>query len=241
MGFILNNKVSQAGDGNGGFLNLNVSSGPTYPSFYDSTLIQGFSFETVNNVVTGSSDSLNLISGSLSTVEHKVGLKSLYKGVPATSLAAITEPLPASEFYATISCWVYVTGPHSGYLFAGQSNVFQTTFQSDSIQTSIRVIIGDADNFLCGPLANFAWTHVVVTANADTGLAKVYLNGNLAGSSNNFSDMYGSDCSAFLFYQMNTLQSFMDEYYYWERELTATEVGQLYALGNAGKSYPWAS
>jgi len=31
MGFILNNKVSQAGNGNGGFLNLNVSSGPSYP------------------------------------------------------------------------------------------------------------------------------------------------------------------------------------------------------------------
>jgi hypothetical protein len=27
MGFVLNNKVSQSGDGNGGFLNLNVSSG----------------------------------------------------------------------------------------------------------------------------------------------------------------------------------------------------------------------
>jgi len=33
MGFILNNKVSQSGNGNGGFLNLHVSSGPYVPNY----------------------------------------------------------------------------------------------------------------------------------------------------------------------------------------------------------------
>jgi len=52
MGFILNNKVSQGGDGNGGFLNLNVSSGPAP---YDSDALAWFTAVQATGANFGSS------------------------------------------------------------------------------------------------------------------------------------------------------------------------------------------
>jgi hypothetical protein len=80
MGFILNNKVSQAGDGNGGFLNLNVSSGAT------DSLVQNLkAWYTLNNTLADNSGNGNnfesLDSGGNGVFEYINGGINIIKTV----------------------------------------------------------------------------------------------------------------------------------------------------------------
>jgi hypothetical protein len=243
MGFILNNKVSQGGVGDGGFFNLNVSSGPTYPSFYDSTLIQGFSFETANNVVTGSSDSLTFSNGSLVIAPVKVGIKSLSSGSTGSSgYGASTAALGCDEFHGSVAFWFNMGPAQSGVFAQGNSVGFNLGAINSGGQIYLNAYVGDSGNLVSGAINRLVWNHMAATWNADTGKFKLYLNGNLTGTDSGFSDSFGTTCDANLFYALGmSVYANMDEYYFWTRELTGSEITQLYTLGNANKTYPWAS
>jgi len=123
MGFILNNKVSQSGNGNGGFLNLNVSSGPYVPNYptglsgigglvgwYDSSVSS-----TVQTDITG----LNVTRW-----------KNYFNG--ATQGAAVLADFipPSSSNYATkLTGQSYIydtpTGTRTGISFDGVSSAMQ--------------------------------------------------------------------------------------------------------------------
>lgn len=131
MGFILNNKVSQAGDGNGGFLNLNVSSAPYVPN-YPSGLsgISGLlGWYDSSNANTSSilDEGGNVVSNGSSVATWK----NLFLGATlgAVHLPDFTvNPFGSNPFYSTSQKY----GPNqatgtikNGIVFDGTSSVLQ--------------------------------------------------------------------------------------------------------------------
>jgi len=137
MGFILNNKVSQSGDGNGGFLNLNVSSAPTSPLLVG--LLAYYNFN--NNVLDQTGNGNNLIDSDTlngnpctysSTVYKNIasasnvynGSSSLLRGrfISSTTFVDQTQPLTISGWF-NFSSTVGIGQPDGVYAMAGDSLV----------------------------------------------------------------------------------------------------------------------
>ena len=176
MGFILNNKVSQAGDGNGGFLNLNVSSGPPYVPNYPSGLsgISGLlgwydsSTANTSSILDGGG---NVVSNGSSVATWK----NLFLGATLGAVHLpdfIVNPFGTNPSYSTSQKYGpnQLTGnPHPGIVFDGTSSVLQ-------IADSSLVSLGTTFTWFYATPATFSVTSASGSVIAMSDTAEFYAN-----------------------------------------------------------------
>lgn len=148
----------------------------------------------------------------------------------------------------SVSAWVNITDftNYHAILYTNNSNAgyaLQTLIASDTGAGFVRFFTGTTANILNSTVAipTSTWTHLVGVY--DGASHKIYINGQLNNSNNLATSITDSGVNKYLGSLNGTQQMFlgsMDEVGIWSRDLTQSEVTQLYG-GGSGWQYPFVS
>ncbi len=174
-----------------------------------------------------------------------------YVSLPNNSLNSLT-----GDF--SVSCWVYLSalttrqGFIGNYIYVGGGadiKGFRVYYGASGTGNvgGVRIDIGDGSNPAVSLLSNNyltlnTWYHVVVTRKSSTG-TKIYINGTQSVSNTSTMNPSYSTTYPSIGVAKSSVSTFdwwnsgkMDAISIWNKELTATEVTELYNSGN-GKQY----
>lgn len=158
-------------------------------------------------------------------------------------LPASSSVMPSGDF--SISCWCWFEGYSWAYdrtvfaAFGGASlsSYFKIYASISGDELALRTDAGDK-NFVLNP-SESTWYHIAVTYDASTSTLTGYLDGTSTFTTTENIDFTGGSYEAYVgAYSSGNSEMFgrIDEFGIWDRELTSTEVSDLYNSGN-GETY----
>jgi hypothetical protein len=147
----------------------------------------------------------------------------------------------------SVSCWVYFNTISGGQCVLSNFNTSGgvygfTIFLSASQGLALSRFNGSTEDYLnIGAIGTGQWYHCVVTRKPNA--TKVYLNTTSASNTSSLTTAYNSSCNVSIGTRPDGVWRFgngalIDALTIWNKELTATEVLNLYNSGN-GKQYPY--
>jgi len=187
--------------------------------------------------------------GGLTYVPGKIGTAFQFNGTNAYVSLPNNSLKLTGDF--SFSLW-FNAGALSGF----QSLIGNYTWESSLYDRGFQLVLNNAgmafrvfgSSFITlsasGTFTTSTWNHIVVTRKAATG-TKIYVNGSLNNSNTSAVDpIYASthyNSIGASKYNSTSLEYYfngkMDETYFWNKELTSSEITELYNSGN-GKQYP---
>ena len=172
----------------------------------------------------------NLIKSS----QYVLGGTSLYNDGSLNGLSVKTFNINNTSGY-TYSFWIYptqsITNSSNIISFDLSSNVFQVYISTNTLV--VKVTENGTPSTLTttsNNISNNTWTHVSITMTSASSLV-VYVNGNVDSSASSVPFVSNTELkSANIMYQM---YGYIDDFRYYNRVLTETEIKQLYRYNTA--------
>jgi hypothetical protein len=229
--------------------NNQVSNFPVFAETLNTGLLLYYPFdEDIYNYASGTGVDDATITGdyvSRNTDNYIVGSGSLYKSIASDNTSYFAAPaLPANTGGYSFALWLYMTSYTTGVIFAFAQNLNANTdlnrISFTNIGTQMRFLCSNtSSSYLISQPPLNTWTHYVWTL--DTGSNNcIYVNGsmlsgypkvdsvnNYASFPMNYNWIFGNNYSAG---SGSGQQGYVDDFRYYNRILTQSEVTQLYNM-----------